>query len=233
MDERIGLTIIALDEAKALHRIEELDRTARLFAGQLALRATLATATTTAATAFDGHWITLDPKVRCRNPATPIDQRELERLTIGQIRKTRLLDRRDVDEHVFAPVIADDETESLLRVEEFDDALAFADHLGGHSAAATAAAETTAATTAAAETTAATAAITESAAAAKVAAITESATAAAAVSAPFLEAAAKFAAAKTITTKIFALVAAAATAIPLAPSIETHARPNFRVPAMT
>jgi hypothetical protein len=31
---------------------------------------------------------------------------------------------------------------------------------------------------------------------------------------------------------IVALIATAATAVPLAPSIETHARPNFRVPAI-
>src|ERR1044072_1708523 len=39
MDERIGLPVVALDKAEALHRVEELDRAGRLLAGQLALRA--------------------------------------------------------------------------------------------------------------------------------------------------------------------------------------------------
>jgi hypothetical protein len=87
-----------------------------------------------------------------------------------------------VNEHILAAVIANDEAKTLLRVEEFDDALAFADDLGRHSparaATGTAAAETTAATAsaAAAESTAATATVT--AATAAIAAAVAAATAA-------------------------------------------------------
>src|ERR671912_345981 len=44
VDERIGLPVIALDEAEAFHRVEELDRAAGFLAGQLALRAAVAAA---------------------------------------------------------------------------------------------------------------------------------------------------------------------------------------------
>jgi hypothetical protein len=59
---------------------------------------------------------------------------KLERLALGQAGEAGLLDRRDVHEHVLAAVIAHDEAEALLPVEEFDDALGLADHLGGHAA---------------------------------------------------------------------------------------------------
>src|SRR6185503_9123123 len=38
MDERVGLAVVAADEAEALHRVEELDRAGSLLAGQLTLR---------------------------------------------------------------------------------------------------------------------------------------------------------------------------------------------------
>jgi hypothetical protein len=82
-----------------------------------------------------------------------------------------------VDEHVLTAIIAHDEAEALLAVEEFNDALAFADDLGRHAATRAAAAEAataaTKATTAAAaeaitaaETTAVTTATAEAIAAA-------------------------------------------------------------------
>ena len=120
-----------------------------------------------AAAALDRHRLAFDPQVGRRNAAAAIDERELERLAIGKVGQAGLLDRRDVNEHILAAVIADDEAEALLRVEEFDDAFAFANDLGRHSAAtAAAAAETAAAAAAAAEATAAAAAA-EAAATAK------------------------------------------------------------------
>jgi hypothetical protein len=131
-----------------------------------------------------------------------------------------------VDEHVLSAIIADDEAESFLRIEKFDDAFAFADDLGGHSATTgTAAAEPAAAATAAKAT-----------APAAVAAATFAKTSAVAKSAATGESAGAALLVPEITeilfAETFALVAAATTAIPLAPSIETHACPNFRVPAM-
>jgi ribonuclease D len=142
-----------------------------------------------------------------------------------------------MDEHVLAAIVADDEAEAFLRVEEFDDAFAFADDLRGHSAtgtAAAAAAKTAAASTATAESTAASAAAT----------ITVAATAASAVAAtagiPAAAAAAPEAAALLIPeiavllffAKTVAFVAAATAAVPLAPSIETHEPSELLMPAL-
>jgi hypothetical protein len=202
MNECIGLAVISLDEPKALHRIEELDRPLRFFAGQLPLRAALG--------ALDGHRLTVDPQVRRRDLAAAIDERELQRLPVGKIGKSCLLDRGNVNEHVVATIVADDEAESFLRIEELHDALAFADDLRGHSPAA-------------AEATASAAA--ESAAIAAVASATVAAAESAAVrplaeSAPILESA-------PVTVTVFseepvALVPAATAPIAFTPSVETH-----------
>jgi hypothetical protein len=186
VDKGVGLAVVALDKAEALHRVEELDRATGLFSGQLALRSTGAGAASTAATALDWHRIAFDSQVGRRNTSAAIDERELERLTIREIGQSGLLNGRNVNENVFAAIIAYDEAEALLGVEEFDDALAFANDLGGHPAAA--AAKSAAAATA--ESTAAAAAI---AATAESTAITISATTAA-VAATFLVATAEIAA---------------------------------------
>ena len=141
MDERIRLAVIAADEAETLHRIEEFDGALGLFAGQLALRPAAEAAALASAAfarrrrAYDFHRLALDLEVGRRDAPAAIDQRELQRLAIGQVGQAGLLDRRNVDEHVLAAIIADDEAEALLRIEEFDDALAFANDLGRHSAA--------------------------------------------------------------------------------------------------
>jgi hypothetical protein len=143
-----------------------------------------------------------------------------------------------VHEHIFATVIANDEAEALLRIEEFYDAFAFADDLRRHSTttAGSAAAESTAAAataesvTAAAESTAASTVAESAAAAAEpvTAAAISTATAAAATESVTATAgetsAIAVAAAFTTTEKIVAFVTAATTAVPLTPSIETHIR---------
>jgi hypothetical protein len=142
-----------------------------------------------------------------------------------------------MDEHVLAAVIANDEAETLLRVEEFDDALAFADDLRGHSAttataaatkaaAAAAAAEATATATAAAVAAAATAAITEGRPVAEASASAAVAATAAALLKSYLIAEIAF-----FAEDIVALVTTAATAVPLAPSIETHEPSELLLPA--
>jgi hypothetical protein len=138
-----------------------------------------------------------------------------------------------VHEHIFAAIIANDEAEALLRIEEFYDALALADDLRGHSA--TAARPKAAARTAAAEATASTAAAeaaavaeaTAAAAAAKSTAITVAA--AATKAAAFLETATKITC-EILFAEAVALVATATTAVSFAPSIETHIRPNLISP---
>jgi hypothetical protein len=147
-----------------------------------------------------------------------------------------------VDEHVLPAIIPHDEAEALLRVEKFDDSLAFADDLRGHSAAACAAAAEAASTTAAAaEATSATAAAAEAAAvtvaaataAAEAATVAVAATTAAATTAAAAEAAALLKTAKLleiVCAETFALVAAAPSAFSFAPFIETHIRPNSICP---
>jgi hypothetical protein len=126
-----------------------------------------------------------------------------------------------VDEHILAAVIADDEAKTLLRIEEFYDALALANDLGRHSATA-AATKTAAAASAAPEATASAAAVT--AATAAIATATATIAEAATECRPVTEAPAVESAAETvITTKTVALVTAATTAVTLTPSIETHA----------
>ena len=186
-----------------------------------------------AADADDLHRLTLDLEVGRRNAPAAIDQSELQRLTVGEVGQTRLLDCRNVDEYIFAAVIADDEAEALLRIEEFYDALALANDLGRHSAARTAAAETAAATAAAAtEATASAAAVAATAAAA--AAIATATAAAGTIAEATAATGTGKAAAVTettvkacacelfTTTETVALITAATTAVTLTPSIETH-----------
>ena len=242
MHECIGLTIVTLDEAKALHGVEELHRAASAFAGQLALRTTAitttvaakaATITTEAASAgfarftrtiHDWKGLTFDLQISGGNLAAAIDQGETKLLTFGQAGQACLLNGADVDEHVFRAIVTDDEAKALLAVEELYDASAFANNLGWHAAAATAAAEAAttaaakAATAAAAETTAAATAAEAITAAAEAAAITTAETTT--ISKTTAEAATIAAAVKIVVAETVALVLAAPAA---ATSIKTHA----------
>jgi hypothetical protein len=119
-----------------------------------------------------------------------------------------------VDEHVVPAVVADDEAESLLGIEELHDALPFADDLGRH--ASTAAEATASAATIAAAAITAAAAIAAAAESTAIAIASASATEAAAI----LESAA-------VTVTVFseepvALVPSATATVAPTPSIETH-----------
>lgn len=219
MHECVRLAVIALDETEALHRVEELDSTARAFTGELAARAAVSTAITAAETARTGFArlartidnrkrLALDLEIGCGNLATAVNEREAERLALGQAGEPCLFDRADVNEDILGAVIAHDEAEALLTIEEFYDAGAFADNLSRHA--------TTGSAAAAAETTTTACAITK-AAAAEAAAITKATTitkTAAKTSAALIRETAKIVAAETIP-----LVSAA----PAASPVETHA----------
>jgi len=189
---------------------------------------------TATAAALDRHRLAFDSKVGRRDAAAAIDERELERLPVCEISQAGLLDRGNVDEHVLAAIIADDEAKALLGIEKLDDALAFANDLRRHSAttaatkAAASAAAAAAETTAAAATTEATAVTKATAAAAEATAVAITASAAAAAKATtFLVA--EFSA-DILFAETVALVAAAPAAVPLAPSIETHAPSELKGP---
>ncbi|MDR6144780.1 hypothetical protein QE363_000573 [Sphingomonas sp. SORGH_AS870] len=240
VNERVGLAVVALNEAEALHCVEELDRAGRLLAGQLALRGAAETTGRTAAgtavtaeaafTRFAGRAIldrkrlAFDLQLGGRDAAAAIDEREAERLAFRQAGQAGLLDRRNVDEHVFAAVITHDKAETLLRVEELDDARALANDLGGHPAATTAAEAATAAATetaaAAAEAITAAEAATIATTAEAIAATEAAAEAATAEAITAAEAATK--AAFIAAAEIVPLVATTRAAIASATSIETH-----------
>jgi hypothetical protein len=223
VDECVGLSVIALNKAEALHRIEELDRTARLFARQRPLLATTAFARALVTIA---RWaavrnrkrFAVDLEIGRRDLAAAVDEREAERLPFGQAGQARLLNGGNVDENVFTAIVTNDKAEALLSVEKLNDAGSLTNDLGWHSAARTAATESAAAAaaakTAAAATTAktiATAAATESVAA-TTEAITTAGKSAAVTTAAFI-------------AEIVALVATATAAIAAATLIETHAVP--------
>jgi hypothetical protein len=224
MDKRIRLTIIALDKAKTLHRIEEFDGSGRFFTRQLTLWATAITAakaTTCAAiraittitwraTAGYGHRFAVNLEIGCRNLAATINERETKWLTISKTCKPSLLDRRNVHKYIFAAIIANDEAKAFLRVKEFYDTCAFTDNLCWHCRAT----RRTASAKTAATCTAATKAIT-----------TAKAATAAAKTVTAAESAAS--AAILIVTETVPLISAAPAAIAATPFIETHAKINF------
>ena len=242
MDECIGRTIIALHEAEAFHRVEELDRALGLFTRELALRATpthgapatiattiiAATITAKATTAVvaarltrraaivDRHRFAIDLDFGCRDLAATIDEREAQRLTFSQASQPGLFDRGDMNENIFAAIIANDKAKAFLTVEKFDDARAFTDDLCWHRWRAWRAAP---AETAAGKSAATTTTETITAAATAAEAITATA-AGTVIAAPGI-------ATIIIVTEAVALISAAPATFPAAPSIETHARCNF------
>lgn len=237
VNERIGLSIVALNEAETLHRVEELDRPARTLAGQLALRSTIAATRaartgSTTGTLGNGKRITFDNEVAGRNLAAAIHESELQRLAFSKAGQASLLDGADVDEHVLSTSILNDEAKALLAVEELDDARAFANDLRRHPAATAAAATaakaaaTTAATAKAAATTTAAAAESATVTTAEAATVSAEATATESATITAETTAAKAATVATaeaaaigIVTEAIALVLAATAAS----SIETHA----------
>lgn len=233
MDECVWLAIITLDEAEALHGVEELDGTRRGFTRQCALNPggttvwSVAEATTiltgSRRTIFNRQRITIDHEIRCGNLSTTIYERVAKRLAFSETGKAGLLDCADVDEHVLTTTILNDKAEALLSIEELDDAFAFANdlcrHLRTRAAAETAATATAAAEaiTATAETIAATAAAAEAITAA--AETVSTATAEAITAAAAAEAAIKT---TTAVAKAVTLVVATPAALTAPTSIKTH-----------
>jgi hypothetical protein len=213
MDKCIRLSVITLNKAKAFHRVEEFDRSSRLFTRQLTLWATAITAATKttasaairtitaltwrAATGY-GHWFAFNLKIGCRNLATTINQRETKWLTVGKTRKTCLLNRRDMHKNIFAAIIANNKAKTFLRIKEFNDTSAFTNNLCWHCWATRG---TAAAKTAATACTATTETVTAAESAATAAIL--------------------------IVTETIPLISAAPAAITATPFIETHAKINF------
>jgi hypothetical protein len=174
VDECVRLTVVARDETKALHRVEELYGAGCTFAGQLALRCGIALC--------HGNHVADDLKIAGRNLAAAIDEREFQFLTFGKAFQPGAFNGADVHEDIFAAFIALDEAEALVRVKEFYRAFALANDLRGHTAPATA---TTAGSTKAAAATG-----TAARAAAEAATITAAETAASAAAAEAITASA-------------------------------------------
>jgi len=216
--ECVGLAIIALNKAEALHRVEEFDGPGRLFPGKLTLRpacrwtaARRCLTITWRSAIFNRQWFAIDLEISCRNSAAAINQCEPQRLAFGKSGQARLFDGADMDENILSAIVAHDKAKTFLTVEEFDDTGPFANDLGRHPAASTAAAGRTTETAAAAESTASTAAaesVATATAAEAIAAATKTITTTKAIETAF---------AKTVP-----FVFAAPAAITTAPFIETH-----------
>jgi hypothetical protein len=230
MDERIGLTIITRDKAKALHRVEEFDRPGCPLASQLALRSFRLRC--------HGHNIAQNLKISSRHFAAAIHQIKFKLLPFGQAFKTSPLNRADVNKHIFAAVFTLNEAKALLRIEKLHDTFAGSNNLRWHpaAAAASAAAAWSAEAAAAWSTAAAEPATTAAAEAAAISAATKAATITAAKAAPRSAAATKAAAATaaavgieaTFVTETIALVASATPP----PSVKTHKNQSTFVPRL-
>ena len=121
MNERVGLTIITRDEAKALHGVEKFHGAAGLFAGQLTLWRRFALC-------HSDH-IADDHEIASRHLAATIHQGEFQTLAFSQTFKTGTFDRADVNKHIFPAVFTLDEAKTFLNVEELYNALPLTDDL--------------------------------------------------------------------------------------------------------
>ncbi len=147
MHKCIRLTIVANQEAKALHGVEEFDGSSCFLAGQLTLRRCFFF--------LNRDHIANHLEILSGDFAAAINQVELKLLTFSQTFQSSTLNCADVNEHIFAAAFLSDKAEALLAVEEFHSTFAGAYDLSGHAvetAASTAAAAraTTTATAAAA-----------------------------------------------------------------------------------
>jgi len=105
VDERVWLSIIARDETKPLHGVEEFHCARSFLAGQLTLWSF----------AFlDRKHIANDLQIACRNFAAAINQRKLQLLPLGQAFKASALNRADVNEHIFAAIFTLYKAEALV-----------------------------------------------------------------------------------------------------------------------
>lgn len=212
--ESIGLTIVARQEAEALHRVEELDRSGRFFAGQFTLRRT--------ATRLHFDYVTDNLEILSRHLAATVDEVELKLLPFGETFEAGTLHGTDVNKDIFATSFLLDKAEAFLAVEKLDRSFAGTNDLSGHAvetaattaAAARAAGATTAGAAAAEPVTTATEAIT-AAGATVIIETTASATAEIVARGHAVHPAAKWI--ETLFAKSVALVPAAA-----APSVVTH-----------
>ena len=184
MYEHIFAAVIALDETKALHVVEEFHSAVCAFASRFALWAAwcritvTATKTTTIITAWCAvtiesrtirtvrtrcalchcYWFAINYEISCRHLAAPLHKLELKRLTFGQTSQSSLFDGADVHEDVVGTSVYLNEAKTLLAIEKFDNSFAGADDLGWHRGTAGATTRGTKATSTAATATAAIAA---------------------------------------------------------------------------
>ena len=215
--ERIGLPVVAGNEAEALHGVEELDCASGFFTCQLTLRCSRF--------GWCCNHVTKHLQIGRRDLSAAIDEVEFQLLSFGQAFQASAFDCADVYEHIFATVFTLDEAKTFLSVEKLHHALAGADHLSRHPATAaasaatgTAEAATTAAAARAAEAAAITAAETATIAAAEAATITAAETTAITTT----EATTTTAAETTVGIEIVFAETVALVASATPPSIKTH-----------
>jgi hypothetical protein len=149
VNKSIGLAIIAHQEAKALHRIEEFDCARDPFTRKLALRSSRGTR-------LNSYNFADNLEILRGDLATTINQVEFKLLPFGKAFQAGTLNRADVHEHIFAAGFLLDEAKTLLRVEELHHAFTSADNLRRHAAETASTSTGTAATAARSTATAAT-----------------------------------------------------------------------------
>src|SRR3546814_1399683 len=86
---------------------------------------------------LDGKRFALDLQFDGRHAAVALAQGKLKRLPFGEAGQAGRLDCGNVDEDILSAILADDEAETLLLVEELDRSLAGADYGARHAATAT------------------------------------------------------------------------------------------------
>jgi hypothetical protein len=134
VDKGVRLSVVAADEAEALHRVEELDGAAGLLAGQLALGAAAVAAATTETAPPPGAAAILTRsaapvtaigspsilRIGGRDAAAAIDQREFERLTFGKAGQAACSTAEMCTNTSSPPSSRTTEAEALLGIEELD-----------------------------------------------------------------------------------------------------------------
>ena len=131
MNEGIRLTVLAGNEAKALHRIEEFDCPSGFLASKLALGLFAL---------LNRNDLAVDLDIAGGNLSTPIDESEFQLLALCKTLKSRAFNRADMNKDVIAAIFTLDKPESLVRVEKLYDAPSLTDDLSWHSSARIAAA---------------------------------------------------------------------------------------------
>jgi hypothetical protein len=158
MYKHIFAAVIALNETKTLHVVEEFHGAVCPFASRFALWAAWCriTVTATKSTAIITAWRTVtiksgtlrtvgtrcpichchrfavDHEISCRHLSAALHKLELERLAFGKTSQSSLFDGADVHEDVVGTSVYLNEAKTFLAIEKFDNSFAGTNDLSWH-----------------------------------------------------------------------------------------------------